>query len=209
VLDVARATQDRDRQACRLCKETATAGAMRLMTMTGSNRMREWGPGTRRLVLAAAVVLGTGCLQASASAQESARESARESAKEGVFQKAVNYVFTGKVDPKPGVEIVDPKACVVVMRDRKFKRYIRYYLKRFKMDVALFTKKYSGSRVFHELHVKGDDIVIEYLDPDRTTVRQAYRTAKIALPGDIEQTRKALNIIFTGPCKPEKEQAPF
>ena len=32
-----------------------------------------------------------------------------------VFQQAVNYVFTGKIDPGAGPEIVDRKSCVVVV----------------------------------------------------------------------------------------------
>ena len=126
-----------------------------------------------------------------------------------VFQKAVSYVFTGQVDPAGAPQIADRQSCVVVMRDPKFKRYIRYHLGRFKMDTALYAKKYSGSRVFYELHVKGDDIVVEYLDPDDKRVLQGYRSAQIPLPGDIDQTRKALRIIFTDHCKQEKPQAPF
>jgi hypothetical protein len=126
-----------------------------------------------------------------------------------VFQKAVNYVFTGEIDPVHGPEIVDQKSCIVVMPDPKFKRYIRYYLGRFKMDNALFDKKYSGSRVFYEMNVKGDDVVIEYLASDRKTVTEGYRSAQVPLPGDIDQTRKALRIIFTDHCKPEKPKTLF
>src|SRR5690242_10408989 len=50
-----------------------------------------------------------------------------------VFQQAVNYVFTGNIEPQDGPEIVDRKSCIVVMRDPKFNRYIRYYLNRFNM----------------------------------------------------------------------------
>jgi hypothetical protein len=126
-----------------------------------------------------------------------------------VFQQAVNYVFTGQVDPQSGPEIVDRKSCVVVLRDPHFNRYIRYYLSRFKMDDALFDKRYSGSRVLYEVSVKGDDTVIEYLNPDKSTVIQGYRSAQIPLPGDIDQTRKALRIIFTDYCKAETPKTPF
>jgi hypothetical protein len=51
-----------------------------------------------------------------------------------VFQQAVNYVFTGRIDPRAGPEIVDRKSCVVVVSDPKFGGYARYYLTRFKMD---------------------------------------------------------------------------
>ena len=126
-----------------------------------------------------------------------------------VFQQAVNYVFTGNIDPQDGPEIVDRQSCVIVMRDPKFNRYIRYYLSRFNMDDAIFGKKYSGSRPYYELDVKGDDVVIEYLNPDKKTVAQGYRSAQIPLPGDIDLTQKALRIIFTDHCKAEKPKAPF
>jgi hypothetical protein len=104
---------------------------------------------------------------------------------------------------------VDRKSCVIVMRDPKFNRYIRYYMSRFKMDDALFDKNYSGSHVFYQLNVKGDDVVIEYLSPDKKTVTQGYRSAQIPLPGDIDQTQKALRIIFSDHCKPEKPKTLF
>jgi hypothetical protein len=149
------------------------------------------------LAVAVVSLLAVICLRAPAGAEAD------------VFQKAVNYVFTGEVDPTDGPEIIDRKSCVVVMRDPKFNRYIRYYMSRFKMDVALFDKKYSGSRVFYTLSVKGDDVVIEYLKPDKKTVTEGYRSAQISLPGDIDQTRRALRIIFTDHCKPEKPKTLF
>lgn len=133
----------------------------------------------------------------------------RAQAEADLFQQAVNYVFTGRVDPQNGPEIVDRKSCVVVRRDPNFNRYIRYYLSRFKMDDALFDKKYSGSRVSYEVNVKGNDTVIEYLNPDKKTVIQGYRSAQIPLPGDLEQTRKALRIIFTNYCKADAPKTPF
>lgn len=125
----------------------------------------------------------------------------RVSAQADLLQKAVNYVFTGKVDPDPGFEIVDRASCTVMALDPKNKRYVRYRLKNFQMDDALFVKKYSGRRVYYELQVKGDDYVVEYLSLDRQTVTQKYRSAQIPLPGDIDQTNKALQIIFSDYCK--------
>ena len=151
----------------------------------------------RRSAVAAASLFGVVCLQTPALSEAD------------VFQQAVNYVFTGSIDPPDGPEIVDRKSCVIVLRDPKFNRYIRYYLSRFNMDGAIFGKKYSGSRPYYELDVKGDDVVIEYLNPDKKTVTQGYRSAQIPLPGDIEQTQKALRIIFTDHCKAEKPKAPF
>jgi hypothetical protein len=118
-------------------------------------------------------------------------------------------VVSGSIDPQDGPEIVDQKSCVVVLRDPKFNRYIRYYLSRFNMDDAIFGKKYSGSRPYYELDVKGDDVVFEYLSLDKKTVIQGYRSAQIPLPGDIDQTQKALRIIFTDHCKAKKPKAPF
>src|ERR1700733_14620005 len=76
------------------------------------------------------------------------------------LQQAVNYVFTGRVDPSAAPDIVDRASCAVVVPDPKFKGYIRYYLGRFRMDDALFDKKYSGAHVDYTLDVKGDDIII-------------------------------------------------
>jgi hypothetical protein len=126
------------------------------------------------------------------------------------FQQAVNYIFTGNANPTEYDELVDRSACVVVVPDPGFKRYIRYYLSRFRMDDAFFDKKYSGSRVLYTLDVKGDDIIIEYLLPDKQTVTQRYRTAQIPLPGDdIDLTQKAFKIVADDGCKPEKSKAPF
>lgn len=130
-------------------------------------------------------------------------------AETSVFQQALNYVFTGRIDPQNGPEVVDQKSCVIVLHDPKFDRYIRYYLSRFKMDDVSYDKTYSGSRVNYEMAVKGDDVVIEYLNADKKTVLQGYRSAQIPLPGDIDQTRKALGLIFAGHCKAEKPKAPF
>jgi hypothetical protein len=76
------------------------------------------------------------------------------------------------------------------------------------MDDALFDKRYAGSRVDYVLNVKGDEIILEYLNPDKQTVAQSYRSAQIPLPGDIDQTQKAFQIIADR-CKPKKSNAPF
>jgi len=151
----------------------------------------------RRSAVAAASLFGIASLQTPALSEAD------------VFQQAVNYIFTGSIDPQDGPEIVDRKSCVIVHRDPKFNRYIRYHLSRFNMDGAIFGKKYSGARPYYELDVKGDDVVIEYLNLDKKTVVQGYRSAQIPLPGDIDQTQKALRIIFTDHCKAEKPKAPF
>jgi hypothetical protein len=77
------------------------------------------------------------------------------------------------------------------------------------MDTALYAKKYSGRQPYYELDVKGSNVLLEYLGSDKKTVAQRYRSAKISLPGDIEQTQRALKIIFDRYCPPEKQQAPF
>jgi hypothetical protein len=151
----------------------------------------------RHAAAAAASLFGMVCLQTPAWSEAD------------VFQQAVNYVFTGNIEPQDGPDIVDRKSCVIMMRDPKYNRYIRYYLNRFNMDDAIFGKKYSGARPYYELDVKGDDVVIEYLNPDKKTVAQGYRSAQIPLPGDIDQTQKALRLIFADHCKAEKPKAPF
>src|SRR5947209_1445566 len=58
-------------------------------------------------------------------------------AAEDVLQQAINYVFTGTIEPsKDGPELVDRQSCIVVVPEPKFNRYARYYLRRFKMDTS-------------------------------------------------------------------------
>ena len=130
-------------------------------------------------------------------------------AADDVFQRAVNYVFTGKIDPQDGPKIVDRESCIVVVPEPKFNRYARYYLNRFKMDVARITKKYAGRQVLYELEVEGDDIIFEYLKADNATIDYGFKSAHISLPGDIDQTEKALHLIFAEHCKAEKPKPPF
>jgi hypothetical protein len=76
------------------------------------------------------------------------------------------------------------------------------------LNSARFTKRYSGARTLYDLEVEGDDVILEYLTPDKRTVMQGYRTAHILLPGDIEPTQKALQII-SDKCKAESPRIPF
>jgi hypothetical protein len=133
----------------------------------------------------------------------------RAVAVEDRFQQAVNYVFTGRIDPANGPQIVDPKACAVLVPEPKFNRYARYHLTRFKMETARISKKYAGSQTIYQLEVEGDDILLEYLKADKTTVDYGFRSAHIALPGDLDQTEKALALIFSQYCKVEKPRRPF
>lgn len=127
---------------------------------------------------------------------------------EDVLQEAVNYVLTGRIDPQDGPEIVDQKSCVVLVPDLRNKRYIRYYLSRFRLDEARISKTYSGRQTFFVLEVENNDVVIEYLELDKTTVVIGHTTAQISLPGDINQTEKALKVIGEH-CKAGKPKLPF
>lgn len=133
----------------------------------------------------------------------------RAIAEADLFQVAINYVFTGKTDPQEAPEIVDRKSCIIVMRDPKFKRYIRYYLSRFKMDTVRFNKTYAGRQELYDLEVEGDSVLLEYLDMDKMTVAQGYKSAHIPLPGNIDQTQKALKIILTDHCTADQPKTPF
>jgi hypothetical protein len=133
----------------------------------------------------------------------------RARAEDDRFQQAVNYVFTGTIAPKDGPEIVDRKSCVVMVPDPKFKRYARYHLSRFKMDISRIMKKYSGPQILYELEVEGDDVLLEFVNLDKTTVAYGFKSAHISLPGNFDQTEKALQIIFSEYCKPDKPKAPF
>jgi hypothetical protein len=132
----------------------------------------------------------------------------RAVAEDDVFQLAVNYVFTGRIDPPDRPEIADQKSCIVVVFDSKFHTYVRYYLNRFKMDSARISKTYSGQQIFYVLEIEGDDIVVEHLNPDKTTVARGFKSAQISLPGNIEQSEKALRLIADH-CKADKPKLPF
>jgi hypothetical protein len=126
-----------------------------------------------------------------------------------VFQQAINYVFTGRIDPKDGPEIVDQKSCIVVIPEPNLNRYARYYLKRFKMDASRISKTYAGRQIFYEWEVEGDDVILEYLKADKTTVDFGFKSAHISLPGNVDQTEKALHLVFAEHCKADKPKSPF
>ena len=116
-------------------------------------------------------------------------------AEDDSLQQAVNYLFTGRNDPQDAPEILDRKSCVVVVPDSKSKQTIRYYLGRFRMDTAFINKTYAGSETVYSLDVKGGEVIVEYLDLDKSRVLHGHKSAQISLPGDIDQTNKALALI--------------
>lgn len=128
---------------------------------------------------------------------------------EDLLQEAINYVFTGSIEPENGPKIVDRKSCVIVMPDQRNKRFVRYYLSRFKIDSSRISKTYSGRQTNYTLEVDGDDMIIEYLSLDQTTVTSGFKSAQISLPGNIEQTERAIHLIFTEYCKPDRPKTPF
>ncbi len=132
----------------------------------------------------------------------------RAVAEDDVFQLAVNYVFTGRIDPPDRPEIADRNSCIVVVFEHKFQAYVRYYLSRFKLDSARISKTYSGQQIFYVLEIEGDNIVVEHLNSDKTTVARGFKSAQISLPGNIDQSEKALRVI-SDHCKAEKPKSPF
>jgi hypothetical protein len=77
------------------------------------------------------------------------------------------------------------------------------------MDVSRISKTYSGRQTFYVLEVEGDDVIIEYLNLDKTAVVSRYKSAQISLPGNIAQTEKALQLIFNEHCKADNPKLPF
>ena len=63
------------------------------------------------------------------------------------------------------------------------------------MNTAFINKTYAGSETVYSLDVKGAEIIVEYLDLDKTTVLHGYKSVQISLPGDIDQTNTALALI--------------
>ena len=131
----------------------------------------------------------------------------RALAEDDILQKAINYVFTGKIDPANGPEIVNRKSCIVLVPDPRNNRSIRYYLSRFNMDRAHYDKIYVGRNPYYRLSIEGDGTIVEFLNAD-LTVAHGHRTAQIRLPGDLEQTQRALKLIADR-CKAAKPKAPF
>jgi hypothetical protein len=130
-------------------------------------------------------------------------------AEDDVLQQAINYVFTETVDPKDAPEIVDRNSCVVVVPDPKWKRFIRYYLSRLGLDNPRISSTYAGRKALYHLDIESDQVVLEYLGPDKKTVVNGYKSAQIPLPGNIDQTQRALQLIAAR-CKPdERSKLPF
>jgi hypothetical protein len=132
----------------------------------------------------------------------------RAGARDDLLQKAFNYVFTGTVDPKDTPDIVDLAACAVVVADPRYPRFIRYYFGRIRPDNSRISKDYAGRKTLYRLEIESDTTVIEYLTADKTGVTQSFRSAQIDLPGDIEQTQKALKVIADR-CKGDGSKSPF
>ena len=115
-------------------------------------------------------------------------------ADDDVLQRAINYVFTGRIDPQSGPEMVDRNGCVVAVADPGSNRTIRYHLGRVRLDSPRFEKVYSGRTPNYRLVAEGDDNVIEFLDADMT-VSHGHRSVQIPLPGDFDQSQRALRVI--------------
>jgi hypothetical protein len=130
-------------------------------------------------------------------------------AEDDVLQQAINYVFTGTIDPKDGLEITDRKSCVVVVPDPKWKRSVRYYLPRLGLDDPRIDSTYSGRQARYHLDAQSDQVVVEYLSPDKKTVVNAYKSAQIPLPGDVDQTKKALQLVAARCKRDDAPKLPF
>ena len=128
--------------------------------------------------------------------------------KDDLLQQALNYVFTGNLDSRDAPEIVDQTSCVVIMPDPKYPRFIRYYFGRITPDNSRITKDYAGRKTLYKLAIESDNVVIEYLGADKATTIQAFKSAQIDLPGDIDQTQKALKVIAER-CKGQASKSPF
>jgi hypothetical protein len=160
----------------------------------GSRTAKQWRCRSACLAIAAALAIAS-----TAQAEQPDR----------LFVQAVNYIFTGRIDPPDGPAITDAKSCIVVVPEPKFNRYARYYLNRLKLETARISKKYAGPQVIYEWEVESDDVIFEYLKPDKKTVDYGFRSAHIALPGNVEQTERAIALIYSKYCKQEQQKSPF
>src|SRR5262245_23721444 len=128
--------------------------------------------------------------------------------RDDLLQQAFNYVFTGNIDAKEGPEIVDGTSCIVVARDPRFPRFIRYYFGRFRPDNSRITRNNAGRKTLSKLKFEAVKVVIEYLTNDKVNVVQAFKSVQIDLLGDIDQTKKALKVIAER-CNGEQSKPPF
>jgi hypothetical protein len=151
----------------------------------------------RCLLAAAAWILGMASQQHPAHAEAD------------VLQQAINYVLTGSIDPKDQPEITDRKSCVVVVADPKWKRFIRYHLGRAGLDDPRIDSTYAGRQALYQLDAQSDQVVVEYLGLDKTTVVNGFKSAQIALPGNIDQTKKALQFLAARCARDEAPKLPF
>ena len=76
------------------------------------------------------------------------------------------------------------------------------------MESALIDKTYSGSDAIYNLDIKDSEVIVEYLDIDKSTVLHGHKSAQISLPGDIDQSNKALELI-AGLCRNGKPKDHF
>ena len=111
--------------------------------------------------------------------------------------------------PQEPPEITDRNSCAVVMPDPRVKRFVRYYLSRLRLDDPNIDSIYTGRQANYQLDVEGSNIVVEYLDLDKRTVINGYRSAQIPLPGDIDQTKKALALIAARCTQGGAQKLPF
>jgi hypothetical protein len=56
---------------------------------------------------------------------------------------------------------------------------------------------------------KSKAMMSSYLKADKTTVDYGFKSAHISLAGNIDETKKALHLIFAEHCKPDKPKSPF
>ncbi len=123
------------------------------------------------------------------------------------LRQAITYIFTGSIEPQENIEVADGTPCVVIVSEPDRNRISRYHLRRFKPETFRFEQRYVGRTPTYQLYVEGDEDVIEFLSSDRS-VSHSHRTARFALPGDIDQSRRALRLI-SEQCKPEKPKPLF
>ena len=68
------------------------------------------------------------------------------------------------------------------------------------MDTAFINKTYAGSETVYSLDVKGGEVIVEYLDLDKSRVLHGHKSAQISLPN------KALALIASL-CTNDKPKA--
>lgn len=148
-----------------------------------------------------------GCLHKSWETPQRSAKATGVQQDDDVLEKAFNYVLVGDINGDPQkivqVQIIDRKECIVTKSAMGLK--MTYYFRRMKPDTAEFIPYSSpyGTGASIALQIEGDEPIMERGDGEKSN------RATIIVAGELERTKRALQLIFSQYCPPESTGLPF